>query len=183
MTWCFYARSIDSKDSKIFFIEWTQKFPWHDEFSGVSVFCTVRETLPRLREYLALCQILTKTISHAVSYLATVQLWLASLFQKCHLTLFRGACSSCCFSKQNSVRPAKKPTKSPWQINLKWGLKAGKETAVEFVRYFRLLPFLYEFSCFLLLTSACAQKLYKVIIWRCFFPSSVSYIFGNQQLK
>ena len=149
---------------KDFSIELTQKFPWHDGFSGASALCTVRETLPCLGGYLALCQILTKTISHAVSYLATVGLWLASHFQSATWHCFRGACSSCCFSKQNIVRPAKKPTKSPWQINLKWGLKANKETAVEFVRYFRLLPFLYELSCFLLLTSAQAQKLYKVII-------------------
>ena len=55
-----------------------------DRFSVVTLFCTALEILAwdpeSLREYLALCQILTKTISNAVSYLATVGLWLASLF-------------------------------------------------------------------------------------------------------
>lgn len=69
---------------------------FHDmiNFSVASLFCTVQETLPwdheSFREYLALCQILTKTISNAVSYLATVGLWLASLFTVPLDTLFGG---------------------------------------------------------------------------------------------
>ncbi len=63
--------------------------------NGLSIFCTVHRHFnfgPSDSQGVlsTLCQILTKTISNAVSYLATVGLWLASLFRVPLDTLLRG---------------------------------------------------------------------------------------------